>query len=57
LVQGESTEKDIVINVDDMKFAVEGYYQKLFNKFKIDYSVGFFRKGFVVYPNGQRSGC
>jgi Fe-S cluster assembly iron-binding protein IscA len=58
LVQGEPTEEDIVINVGDINFAVEDYYQEVFSKFDIDYSNGFFRKGFVVYPEGQRSsGC
>jgi Fe-S cluster assembly iron-binding protein IscA len=54
LVQGEPTEEDIVIQIDDMSFAVEDYYQEVFKSFDIDYSSGLFRKGFVVYPNGQR---
>lgn len=58
MVQGEPTEEDIIINVGDNNFAVEDYYQEVFNKFNIDYSNGFFSKGFVVYPEGQRNrGC
>jgi Fe-S cluster assembly iron-binding protein IscA len=49
LVQGEPTKEDIVINVGDINFAVEDYYQKLFNKFDIDYNNGLLRKGFTVY--------
>jgi hypothetical protein len=58
LVQGEPTKEDIVINVGDIHFAFEDYYQEVFNKFDIDYASGLFRKGFVVYPEGQRNrGC
>jgi Fe-S cluster assembly iron-binding protein IscA len=58
LVQGEPTGDDIVIKIDDMSFAVEDYYQEVFKSFDIDYSSGLFRKGFAVYPNGQRkSNC
>lgn len=55
MVQGEPTEQDIVINVEDINFAVEDYYQEMFNKFDIDYSNSLLRKGFMVYPEGQRS--
>lgn len=55
MVQGEPTEEDIVINVGDIKFAVEDYYQEMFNKFDIDYSNSLLRKGFMVYPEGQRN--
>ncbi|MDF2530616.1 MAG: hypothetical protein K0R80_1349 [Clostridia bacterium] len=55
MVQGEPTEEDIVMKVDDMNFAVEDYFQEVFKSFDVDYSTGLFRKGFVVYPNGQRN--
>jgi Fe-S cluster assembly iron-binding protein IscA len=57
LVPGEPTEWDLVIQVDDITFYVENYYEEVFSSFDIDYISGFFRKGFVVYPNGQRSSC
>lgn len=58
MVQGEPTEEDVVVNVDGMNFAVEDFYETVFNKFEIDYSTGLLRKGFVIYPNGNRdTGC
>ncbi|MDF2592255.1 MAG: hypothetical protein K0S75_1721 [Clostridia bacterium] len=55
MVQGEPTAEDIVIRVEDLNFAVEDYYQEVFSKFDIDYSNSLLRKGFVVYPEGQRN--
>lgn len=57
LVQGEPRKDDLVITVEDMNFAIEDYYEEVFKSFDVDYYNGMLRKGFTVYPNGQRGGC
>jgi len=57
LVQGEPTDEDAIIQVDDMQFAVDGLYSEIIDSFDVEYSNGVFRKGFAVYPNGRRSSC
>lgn len=57
LVQGEPGEEDKVVAVEDLRFAVESFYEDVFKSFDVDYLSGIFRRGFVVYPNGERSRC
>jgi Fe-S cluster assembly iron-binding protein IscA len=57
LVQGEPQDEDIVVALDGFSFAVEDYYEGLITSYEIDYISSVFRKGFVIYPNGQRRSC
>ncbi|MFZ5351689.1 MAG: hypothetical protein ACOZCL_03070 [Bacillota bacterium] len=40
-----------------MKFAIEQELADVLDSVDIDYYKSFLRKGFVLYPNGVKSGC
>ena len=57
LVQGSAREGDEVVVLEDMSFAVEGFYAESINCFDIEYHSGALRKGFAVYADGSRKSC
>lgn len=57
LAQVESIEKNEVFSADGFNFVVEEDISDLVSSFEIDYYKGLFKKGYVVYANGNRGSC
>jgi hypothetical protein len=57
LVQGSSKEGDVVVVLEDMSFAVEGFYAEIITCFDIEYHSGALQRGFAVYADGSRKSC
>lgn len=53
LVQDEPHQDDIVTQVGDRTFYVQNNISSNVNFFEIDFHNGWFRKVFVVFPNGE----
>ena len=53
LVPGEPMDDDVVAQVGDRTFFVQNDITKDVDFFEIDFHNGWFRKVFVVYPNGE----
>lgn len=54
LVQDEPQEDDVVTQIGDKNFIVLDEIAEVVDLFEIDYYKGWFRKGFVIYPNGKK---